>query len=112
VTDNVTDIDSHVDLNLNTVETEKRKPFYFSLNDKDGNPRRIKMSDPHKIDWKIILEMDKPIDLLREVLAEDDKAFLRENIIEAEVFNVLMERFFKHYGFNLQQGKAAASSIL
>jgi len=110
--DNVTDINSQVDLNLDTIELEKRRPFFFSMKDTEGNPRRIRMSDPHLIDWKTILEMEKPIELLREVLSEDDKEFLRENPIESEKFNVLMERFFKHYGFNLQQGKAAASSIL
>jgi hypothetical protein len=111
VTD-VTDINSHVDFNLDTVETEKRKPFHFSMSGKDGTVRRIRMSDPHKIDWKTILEMEKPIELLREVLSEEDKAFLRDNPIDAEKFNLLMEKFFSHYGFNLAQGKAAASSIL
>lgn len=109
---NVTDINERVDFNLDTVETETRKPFYFAKKDKDGNPRRIKMTDPHLIDWKIILEMEKPIELLREVLSEEDKAFLRDNPVGAEKFNLLMEAFFKHYGFNLAQGKAAASSIL
>lgn len=110
--DNVTDINTHVDMNLDTVETEKRRPFYFSMTGKDGNVRRIRMSDPHDLDWKTILEMEKPIELLREVLSEDDKEFLRHNPIKAEKFNLLMEGFFKHYGFNLSQGKAAASSIL
>jgi hypothetical protein len=112
VSDNVSDINSHVDLNLDTIELETRKPYHFSLKDKDGNPRRIRMSDPHLIDWKIILEMEKPIELLREVLSEEDKEFLRDNPIPAEKFNILMESFFKHYGFSLAQGKAAASSIL
>lgn len=112
MTDNVTDINAHVDFNLDTVETEKRKPFYFNLTGKDGNPRRMKMSDPHEIDWKTIIEMEKPIELLREVLSEEDKEFLRDNPIGAEKFNLLMEAFFKHYGFNLSAGKAAASSIL
>ena len=110
--DNVTDINSHVDFNMDTVEVETRTPFYFAMKDKDGNPRRIKMSDPNLIDWKLILEMEKPIELLREALSEDDKAFLRDNPVPAVKFNKLMEEFFKHYGFNLAQGKAAASSIL
>lgn len=110
--DNVTDLNARVNLNLDTVETETRTPYYFAMSGKDGVPRRIRLSDPHKIDWKTILEMEKPIELLREVLTDEDKAFLRENPIDAEKFNILMEDFFKHYGFNLQQGKAAASSIL
>jgi hypothetical protein len=110
--DNVADINAHVDLNLDTVETEKRRPFYFSMTGKDGQVRRIKMGNPHDIDWKTILEMERPIELLREVLSDDDRDFLRNNPIKAEKFNILMENFFKHYGFNLAQGKAAASSIL
>jgi hypothetical protein len=112
VTDNVTNLQDYVDFNLDTAETEVRRPFAFAATGKDGSTRRIVMTDPHKIDWKLILEMEKPIDLLREVLTESDKEWLRDNIIEADKFNVLMEKFLKHYGFNLNQGKAAASSIL
>lgn len=96
-----------IDLNLDTVELEKRTPFAFSL-----AGRRMVMSDPHLIDWKELVELEKPIMLLRHVLTEEDRDFLKENPIPAEKFNMLMERFFKHYGFDLNQGKADASSIL
>lgn len=107
--------DDTIDMNLDTLENEKapKKPYAFSMTDPATNePRRIVLANPHDIDWKTLLEMEKPLELLKECLTAGDREFLRDNPIPNWKFTKLMEAFFKHYGFDLAKGKEDASSIL
>lgn len=89
-----------VDFNLDTLEREKTyKPFRPVI-----NGRVVNMTDPAELDWKVLLDIEDPSQFLRHAIAEDDKAFLREQHIPGWKFGKLIDAYVKHYGLDEQRG--------
>jgi len=86
----------HLDLD---AEIEKgpekaKEPFRFSL-----RGRVIEMLNPDDQDWRDLMLMEDPRQLLRLCLSAEDRTFLYEQDgVPARVFNRIMEGFNAHYG--------------
>lgn len=121
MTDNVVDINSRVDVDLDAEESKiERKPdFFFTRNgrvpaegyswdtadeDVEDNWRpvekfRIRVIDPNLVDWRILAGLDEEIELLREIIPEEEhKEFLRHNKIPVAVLEVLVKKIVGHFG--------------
>lgn len=95
-----------VDFNLDTYEYEKKDNFAFVL-----AGRRIELTDPNQVDWKVLAEMQAPVELLRHVTTSDeDRTWLREHPMPIEGLKQMMERYSRHFGLP-EMGKGAGSVI-
>jgi nicotinic acid phosphoribosyltransferase len=95
-----------VDFNLDTYALEKKANFAFVF-----KGRRIELSDPNMVDWKILAEMEAPVELLRHVTtSEEDRKFLRDNPMPIILLKEVMDRFARHFGLP-EMGKGAGSVI-
>lgn len=101
MTDNVTPIDQKVHLNLDTLEREREYETFTPV----INGRAIQMIDPNDLDWRDLINIEDPSHFLRYAIAEDDKAWLREQAIPGWKFAKLIEGYVQHYGLDEQQGK-------
>lgn len=92
-----------VTLNLDSLEREDpREPFSVVVAGK-----RIVMSDPADLDWKILLELreDNPAQFFRHVVSADDQNHFRKAAIPGWKMRKLMEMYQEHYGLeNLGNG--------
>lgn len=96
----------NVTINLDTIEYEKKDEFSFVL-----AGRRIVLTDPNLVDWKILAEMQRPIELLKHVtVSDEDRTWLREHPLPIEGLHQLMDKYAKHYGLP-EMGKGAGSVI-
>lgn len=101
MTDNVTPLPERIHLNLDTLEREKSYETFTPV----INGKSIKMVDPAELDWKVLLQIEDPSQFLRHAISEEDKDFLREQLIPGWKFQKLIEGYVKHYGLDQQQGK-------
>lgn len=95
---------THVDADLDQIEAglTQRPDYYFTrkgkLDDKDVT-QRIRVTDPNKVDWRILVTLEENAELLGHIIpSEDDKRFLRENAIPIEVLGVLLQQLQDHFG--------------
>jgi hypothetical protein len=101
---NVTDINSRVDLDLDDVEAklEHRPDYFFTRKGKlDGEAvtQRIRVTDPNKLDWRILVTLNENAELLGYIIPDSaDKVFLRENPIPIEVLGILLGKLQEHFG--------------
>lgn len=108
MTDNVVGINSRVDLDLDAEEQKlpQRADYFFArkgfvLGD-DGvkveTTKRIRVTDPNKVDWRILVTLEENVELLGHIIPdEDDKIFLRDNSIPVELLLVLMKKLEEHF---------------
>lgn len=117
--DNVVDINSRVDVDLDLEETklEKKPDFFFTRDgrmpaegvsdpdperDEDWAPvakRRLRVTDPNLVDWRILAGLDDEVEILGEIIPEeDDKVFLRNNPIPVAVLEILVKKIIAHFG--------------
>lgn len=94
-----------IDLNLDTVEFESTKPFVFVF-----KGRKMQMTDPNKVDWKTLASLEQPVHLIRHVMSEEDKQFLRDNYMSIEQLKRLLDDMSKHFPLP-ELGKDADSPI-
>lgn len=101
------DTNKSVTLNLDTIEYEAPKEkFSFVL-----AGRRMELDDPNMVDWKILAEMQAPVELLKHVTQSDeDRTWLRDHKLPVEGLKRLMDSYARHYGLP-EMGKGAASVI-
>jgi hypothetical protein len=100
VSDNVVPLNQHIDFNLDTLEREGKGPFRFVL---DGVA--LEMTDPHELDFKVLLEISHPTMFLKYALSEEAKKALSEKDVPGWKFNKLVEAYMDFYGLNQAQGK-------
>lgn len=110
MSDNVTSLNSHVDLDLDSVEAglEQRRDMFVTRRGKVLNPdtseyedvqKRIRITDPNRVDWRILATLESNIEVFGHIVPEiEDKEFLRENPIPIEVLGILVDRIGKHFG--------------
>lgn len=95
--DNVTRLpEPGVILDLNTVERPKksiRPPFRVTVGD-----RVVEFADPDSIDWKILAEVQLPVDLVRVSLSREDRDHILSSDLPGWKFNALMEAYNEHFG--------------
>jgi hypothetical protein len=119
--DNVVGITSRVDFDLDAEEQklEKRPDLYVTRVGrvpKEGidpeeldpdNPDhwetgvkvRLRITDPNRVDWRILVGLDDEIELLRYIVPEEsDKDFLRNNVIPVELMLVFVKKIVSHFG--------------
>lgn len=110
MSDNVYDLNSRVDVDLDVVEAglQKRPDFFFTRkgnlkNEETGEleavTRRIRATDPNKLDWRILATLTENAELLGHIIPDPrDKEFLRENPIPIEVLGILLTKLQEHFG--------------
>ena len=105
---NVTDINSRVDLDLDAEEARlPTRPDYFitrkgTVAGDDGQKvettKRIRITDPNKVDWRILVTLEENVELLGHIIPDEvDKVFLRDNAIPVELLLVLMKKLEEHF---------------
>lgn len=109
MSDNVVGITSRVDFDLDVEESklDVRPDFYFTRKGTKKNEetgvteevvQRIRVTDPNKVDWRILVKLEQPIELLGYIIPDhEDKVFLRENPIPVELLLVLMRKLESHF---------------
>lgn len=104
--------DQHVDFNVDTYEQERKQDpsrpvnFAFVL-----AGRRIELGNPNDVDWKILAEMQAPVELLKHVTQSDeDRTWMREHEMSIEALKDLMDKYSRHYGLP-EMGKGVGSVI-
>lgn len=70
----------------------------------------IEMVDARDIDWKILLEIEHPVQFLKYAIKPEDQAYLRRADISGAVFNSLIEAYMRHYGLE-SRGNGNASRL-
>lgn len=100
-------LNEKVTVNLDTIEYETPdEKFSFVL-----AGRRMELDDPNLVDWKILAELQAPIELLKHVTQSDeDRAWLRTHKLPIEGLKRLMDAYVQHYGLP-EMGKGTASVI-
>lgn len=68
--------------------------------------RTITMTDAQDVDWKVLAEMESPIEFIRYCASEEDRDYLREAPLSGAVFGKLIEAYMAHYGLG-DKGKGA-----
>lgn len=117
--DNVVDINSRVDVDLDLEESklEKKPDFYFTREGRmplegiaDPDPeneahwgpvtkRRLRVTDPNLVDWRILAGLEDEVEILREIIPdENDKVFLRNNPLAVAVLKILVDKIIAHFG--------------
>lgn len=92
---NPTNLPEDVVLDLDALERPERDqkpPFVISL-----AGRRVTFRDPEEIDWRELLSVKAPADLMRVALSTEDRQHLYDNPIESWKFNELMKRYESHF---------------
>lgn len=98
-------LDEELDIDLDALEVKDRGVFRFKL-----AGRVITLSDPNRVDWKILAEMQQPIELLKHVMSEEDKDWLREHPIPIEDLKRTMDKYAQKFQLP-EMGKGAGSVI-
>lgn len=99
-------LDEKISIDLDALEYDEHEPFRFKL-----AGRVIELGDPNLVDWKILAEMQQPIELLRHVTKSDeDRKWLRDNPLPIEGLHRLMDKYAAHFKLP-ELGKGAGSVI-
>jgi nicotinic acid phosphoribosyltransferase len=98
-------LDEEIDFDLDSLEAKKRGVFRFKL-----AGRVITLSDPNRVDWKILAEMQQPIELLKHVASAEDRDWLRQHPIPIEDLKQVMDKYAKKFELP-EMGKGAGSVI-
>jgi nicotinic acid phosphoribosyltransferase len=98
-------LDEQLDFDLDALEVKNRGVFRFKL---EG--RVITLSDPNRVDWKILAEMQQPIELLKHVANLEDREWLREHPIPIEDLKRVMDKYAQKFELP-EMGKGAGSVI-
>jgi len=86
-------------------DAKKLEPYAVQIGD-----RVITMTDANDLDWKVLLEIEHPVEFLKFCVPADDREFLRKQNISGYVFNEMIEGYTRHYGLG-SKGNGAASRI-
>jgi len=96
VSDNVTHLpEPGVVLDLDAEERPSKDvlpPFVVTI-----GGRNVTFADPTEIDWKLLAEVDLPVDLLRVAMSKEDRKHLSSVDLPGWKFNRLMEAYYTHY---------------
>lgn len=117
---NVVDINSRVDVDLDAEESklEKKLDFHFTRNgrkpaegktwddadekvDEDWTAAqvRIRVTDPNLLDWRILATLEEEVEIIGHIIPdEEDKEFLRHNVIPIAVLAILVQKIMGHFG--------------
>jgi hypothetical protein len=107
--DNVRDINSKVDLDLDAEEAKlPTRPDYFvtrrglitdpQTGEETQGTKRIRFTDPNKVDWRILATLNDNAELIGHIVPDaEDKAFLRSNPIGIELLLRLLEKLKDHF---------------
>lgn len=79
-----------------------KPPFTFNWHD-----RVITLTDPAELTYDQLLQVEQPAQFLRFCASQEDRDFLASsgNQLEGWRLGVLLERFFKHFGYD-PEGRA------
>ena len=125
--DNVVDINSRVDVDLDAEQSklDKKPDFYFTRNGRtpaeghtweladEGNEShwkpvenyRIRVTDPNLVDWRILATLEEEVEILGHIIPDEEhKEFLRHNAIPIAVLAILVEKIIAHFGRPKQLG--------
>lgn len=85
-----------VTLNLDTLEREDPRDSFSVV----VAGKRIVMSDPSDLDWKILMKINEPQDFFRHVVTPADQQHFRNAEIPGWKMRKLMELYSEHYGLD------------
>jgi hypothetical protein len=94
-----------IDLNLDTVEEESIADFTFSI-----GAESFTVTNARDLDWKILMDMESPLDFFRHCMKEEDKERFLKQDISGRKMNILIETYMKHFGLG-DKGNGVASRI-
>lgn len=97
-------------LDLDVLERKPEdvvKPFKVNL-----AGRVLTMTDPAEIDWQDLLLLDDPVELIRYVLSDEDRDFLRDQKMPGWKLEILMEAYSKHYRLDKKMEDARRQAAL
>jgi len=77
---------------------------------KDVESRAVTMTDPAEIDWRDLLDIEKPIHFLKHCVTQEDRDFIKTCPIEGWRFGALIEAYQRHYGMD-SAGNGVASTL-
>lgn len=86
-------------------ESKQREPFRAEI-----AGRVIVMTDAADLDWKVLLNIEHPVEFLRHCINDEDRDWLREQNIKGAVFNKMIEAYQRHYGLG-ERGNGIASRL-
>ena len=102
---NVSQLNQHVDVNLDELERESKPAFAFVL-----AGERVEMKDPAEIDIKDLMQIDHPAMFLKFALSQEAKDLIDREGVPGWKFNDLLEKYMAHYGLDPAAGKGWLSS--
>ena len=91
----VSQLPTKINFDLDTVERdagELKEPFVVQLNGKT-----ITMTDPSTLDWRDVMLMTNPQDLIRLSLSEADRDHLQATGFESWKFGKLLAAYAEHF---------------
>lgn len=92
---NVSQLPESINFDLDTVERDPKEvkpPFRTKVGD-----RVIEMVDPSTLDWRDVMLMTNPTDLIRLSLSAEDRTHLQSVGFESWKFGKLLEAYSEHF---------------
>lgn len=105
MTDNVTQFpEPGVVLDLDSLQRDPKEvkpPFIVRV-----GGRNITFADPNDIDWRDLVDINHPSQLLSFSLTRDDREHILGTDLPGWKFNELMEAYYVHYDFEKKIAEA------
>ena len=98
MSDNVTQLNQRVAVNLDELERDQKPPFAFVH---DG--QRVEMVDPRELDFKDLMAIEHPANFLKYALSDAAKKLLAETKMPGWKFDRLIEEYMKYYDIDPQR---------
>lgn len=92
--DNVNELPVSVDLDLDQAERPKGAEHFRTR----VNKKVLSFANPEDLDWRDILLMENPAEIIRLALDDEDRRFLYEQELPAWKMNKLLEAYQAHFG--------------
>lgn len=87
------------------AEDSKKEPFAANI-----HGRTIVMRNAARLDWKVLLGIEHPIEFIKYCASEEDRDWLKEQDIAGDVFNQMIEAYQKYYDLG-SKGNGVASRL-
>lgn len=102
---NVTQLpDRSITLDLDTAERPQKdiKPDFVV----NVEGRKIKIEDPETLDWRDLLTIERPLDLVRVAMSSEDRSYLLGLNLPGWKLNRLFDAYDVHYGLSDKMAEA------